>query len=140
MSTIIADNLTGKTSAGSVTVTSEGGAATQSLQQGLAKAWASWNGAGTLAVNDSLNLSSISDLGTGNYQLNFSSSLNNDDYAYNFTGNGRAESSRFLHSAMDYTVATGSLQMYWSGSLNSSWGVAYCDTNASLAVIHGDLA
>ena len=109
-------------------------------KQSAAKAWANWNGAGTLAVNDSLNLSSISDLGTGNYQLNFSSSLNNDDYAYNFTGNGRAESSRFLHSAMDYTVATGSLQMYWSGSLNSSWGVAYCDTNASLAVIHGDLA
>ena len=114
---------------------------TSYVVEGSAKAWASWNGAGTLAVNDSLNLSSISDLGTGNYQLNFSSSLNNDDYAYNFTGNGRAESSRFLHSAMDYTVATGSLQMYWSGNLNGvSWGVAYCDTNASLAVIHGDLA
>ena len=115
--------------------------ATSYVVNGSAKAWASWNGAGTLAVNDSLNLSSISDLGTGNYQLNFSSSLNNDDYAYNFTGNGRAESSRFLHSAMDYTVATGSLQMYWSGCLNgSSWGVSYCDTNSSLAVIHGDLA
>jgi len=135
------DDLRGNTSAGDITITSEGGAATQSLQQGLAKAWASWNGAGTLAVNDSLNLSSVSDLGTGNYQMNFSSSLNNDDYAYNFTGNGRAESSRFLHSAMDYTVATGSLQMYWSGNLNGvSWGIAYCDTNASLAVVHGDLA
>ena len=40
MSTILVDNLTGKTSAGDITVTSEGGAATQSLQQGLAKAWA----------------------------------------------------------------------------------------------------
>ena len=120
---------------------SEGGAVTTSIQQGVAKAWASWNGAGTLAVNDSLNLSSISDLGTGNYQLNFSSSLNNDDYAYNFTGNGRAESSRFLHSAMDYTVATGSLQMFWSGCFNgASWAVGYSDTNASLALIHGDLA
>jgi len=35
MSTILVDNLTGKTSAGSITVTSEGGAATQSLQQEL---------------------------------------------------------------------------------------------------------
>ena len=44
MSTIVADNLTGKTTAGSVTVTSEGGAATQSLQQGLAKVWVNING------------------------------------------------------------------------------------------------
>ena len=37
MSEIKVDTLTGKTSAGDITVTSEGGAATQSLQQGLAK-------------------------------------------------------------------------------------------------------
>jgi hypothetical protein len=37
MSTILVDNLTGKTSAGDITVTSEGGAATMQLQQGLAK-------------------------------------------------------------------------------------------------------
>ena len=44
MSTILVDNLTGKTSAGDITVTSEGGAATQSLQQGLAKVWVMFQG------------------------------------------------------------------------------------------------
>ena len=37
MSTVITDNLTGKTSAGDVTITSEGGSATMQLQQGVAK-------------------------------------------------------------------------------------------------------
>ena len=37
MSEIKVDTLTGKTSAGDITVTSEGGAATMQLQQGLAK-------------------------------------------------------------------------------------------------------
>jgi hypothetical protein len=35
MSTILVDNLTGKTSAGDITVTSEGGAATQSVAAGV---------------------------------------------------------------------------------------------------------
>jgi hypothetical protein len=71
MSTILVDNLTGKTSAGSITVTSEGGAATQSLQQGLAKAWINFDGTGTISTRDSLNVSSISDEGTGYYQYDF---------------------------------------------------------------------
>jgi hypothetical protein len=50
MSTILVDNLTGKTSAGDITVTSEGGAATMQLQQGLAKAWVNFNGTGTVAL------------------------------------------------------------------------------------------
>lgn len=80
MSTIIADNLTGKTSAGSVTVTSEGGAATQSLQQGLAKAWVNYNGSGTLATRDSFNTSSVTDVNTGLYKQDYTNVMNNNDY------------------------------------------------------------
>ena len=47
MSTVITDNLTGKTAAGNVTITSEGGSATMQLQQGLAKAWNVHTQAGT---------------------------------------------------------------------------------------------
>jgi len=133
--------MAGKIIADTIETGSGADISTSYVVNGSAKAWASWNGAGTLAVNDSLNLSSVSDVGTGGYQMNFSSSLNNDDYAYNLTGNGRAESSRFLHASMDYTVATGSLKLYWSGNLNGVvWGISYCDTNQVLAVIHGDLA
>lgn len=67
MSEIKVDNLTGKTSAGNITVTSEGGAATMQLQQGLAKAWAFFTQAygGTQVLNGSFNISSLTDSGVG---------------------------------------------------------------------------
>jgi hypothetical protein len=90
MSEIKVDNLTGKTSAGNITVTSEGGAATQSLQQGLAKAWCFFDGtAGTIAFADSFNGSSLSDVSTGQYDMNFSSSMSNITYPASFSGNDR---------------------------------------------------
>ena len=61
------DELQGITAAGDITVTSEGGAATQSLQQGLAKAWSHFDASGTLASRDSLNIASYTDNSTGNY-------------------------------------------------------------------------
>lgn len=80
MSEIIVDELKGKTSTGDITVTSEGGAATQSLQQGLAKSWTSFNGTGTVAIRDSLNTSSMTDNNTGNYNFNFTNSFTDTNY------------------------------------------------------------
>jgi len=45
-----------------------------------AKAWVNFNGTGTVAIRDSHNVSSITDNGTGDYSVNFSSSLGNDTY------------------------------------------------------------
>ena len=78
MSTIIADNLTGKTSAGDITVTSEGGAATQSLQQGLIKHFVNMN-AGT-TINDSFNTASITDNGTGDHASTMTNAMSNINY------------------------------------------------------------
>ena len=81
MSEIITDKLTGKTSAGDVTITSEGGSATMQLQQGLVKTWINMSGSGTISSRDTHNVASIVDDGTGNYDINFSNNMNNDDYA-----------------------------------------------------------
>ena len=81
MSEIITNKLTGKTSAGDVTITSEGGAATMQLQQGLAKAWHNFNGSGTVATRDSLNVSSITDNATGVFTTGFTNSMSNADYS-----------------------------------------------------------
>ena len=81
MSEIKVDTLTGKTSAGNITVTSEGGAATMQLQQGLAKVWASVDySGGTPSAGDSLNVSSFTDNGTGDYDANFASNMSNSNY------------------------------------------------------------
>lgn len=89
MSEIIVDELTGKTSAGDITVTSEGGAVTMQLQQGLAKCWLLFDNAGTIA--DSLNIASCTDHGTGNWTENYSNNMNNTTYTKLGTA-GQAES------------------------------------------------
>ena len=87
MSTILVDNLTGKTSAGDITVTSEGGAATQSLQQGLAKMLGGLNQnsstvlgvTANTGITESLNVTSYSDVSAGIYELNFTNDFVNVD-------------------------------------------------------------
>jgi hypothetical protein len=41
----------------------------------LAKAWVNFDGIGTVSIRDSYSVSSITDLGTGTYDVNFSSTL-----------------------------------------------------------------
>jgi hypothetical protein len=48
---------------------------------GLAKAWVNFNGTGTVAIRASLNVSSITDNGTGDYSLNFGTALSDANYA-----------------------------------------------------------
>ena len=80
MSEILVNKLTGTSTAGNITVTSEGGAATQSLQQGLAKSWVNFNNRNTFVVRDSLNTSSVTDGGVGNSTPNFSNSFSTVNY------------------------------------------------------------
>lgn len=49
--------------------------------QAIAKAWVNFNGTGTVAIRDSFNVSSITDNGTGDYTINFTSALANANYA-----------------------------------------------------------
>ena len=50
------------------------------LSSQLAKAWVNFNGTGTVAIRDSYNVSSITDGGTGDFTVNFSTALNNANY------------------------------------------------------------
>jgi len=62
--------------------TSEGGANTTNICQGLAKAWVNFNGAAsTVSTNDSFNVGSITDNGTGKYTVNISTAMGNTNYA-----------------------------------------------------------
>ena len=71
MSTIIAANISdGTTSVPSTYVVN-----------GSAKAWVNFNGTGTVAIRDSLNVSTITDNGTGDYTVNFTTAMTDADYA-----------------------------------------------------------
>ena len=131
MSEIKVDNLTGKTSAGNITVTSEGGAATQSQQQGLAKSWVNLNGTSTIATRDSLNVGSIVDDGTGFYVINTSSALANDDYSVT---SGAEISASF--TATKTRVSSTSQYKIDTHNAAGSWQ----DAVAVFGTAHGDLA
>ena len=45
------------------------------------RAWVNFNGTGTVAIRASGNVSSITDLGTGRYTVNFSTALPDDNYS-----------------------------------------------------------
>jgi hypothetical protein len=62
-------------SSAQMTVKSDGGATTTSLQQGLAKVWSNLNGTGTIATRDSLNVASQTDVGAGNYTTNYTNAM-----------------------------------------------------------------
>ena len=49
-------------------------------QSGLAKAWVNFNGTSTVAIRASYNVSSITDNGTGDYTVNFTTALADANY------------------------------------------------------------
>jgi hypothetical protein len=81
MSEIITDKLTGRATAGDVTITSEGGAVTMQLQQGVAKIWVNIDQT-TNVIENSFNTASFTDNGTGNMTVTYTNSLSSGDKAY----------------------------------------------------------
>jgi hypothetical protein len=59
--------------------------ATQNGMTGIAKAWVNFNGTGTVAIRSSFNVSSITDNGTGDYTVNFTTAMPNTNYCADAT-------------------------------------------------------
>ena len=65
---------------------------TSGNEQFTAKAWVNFNGTGTVAIRDSGNVSSITDHGTGQYSVSYTSSLTDANYAMSGFGVGTSRS------------------------------------------------
>ena len=63
------------------TYVAEGNGATQNTVQGLMKSWVNIDIAGTVSVNDSLNVASITDGGAGVFNVVLSNNMNNNTYS-----------------------------------------------------------
>ena len=48
---------------------------------GVAAAWADWDSSGSTSVRDSLNLTSITDVSTGTYTLNYTNAFSNSGFS-----------------------------------------------------------
>ena len=107
-------------------------------KQDAAKCWGKFS-TGFTSVDDSLNISSLDDDGTGNGGANFTSSFGNANYstAQNLVwviGTGNQ-----VRCVAGDSQATGSFE-FSSGYVNSSGAWVYYDDTAPSLQIHGDLA
>ena len=54
---------------------------TSYVVNGSAKAWVNFNGTGTIAIRDSLNVASLTDINVGRYEVNFTNSMADANYS-----------------------------------------------------------
>ena len=133
MSTLLLNTLTGKTSAGSIVVTGEGGSTTTNMQQGLVKAWLNLDGDSTASIVDNLNVGSLTDNGTGSFTITYTNNMGNTTYAVVVGIDEASNSGGTL--TIGNVRTTSQLKLV---SRNSSASVA--DENSLNAAILGDLA
>ena len=92
---------------GTIQNTSGGSSSTpEQIEQGRAKAWVNF-AAGDASIRDDFNVSSVDDHGTGDYTVNFSSALADNDYAW-FVSAGRGGNQGAIIAVQDTTDMTSS--------------------------------
>jgi hypothetical protein len=110
-----ADTLTFRSDATTdrLTLTNDG----RGLSQFTAKAWLNYNGQ-TNAVNDSHNISSVTDNGTGDFSLNFTTAMANANYSISGTADNGSSSAQFM--GMQINSLTTAAARMWTVRMDES--------------------
>ena len=113
------------TVAGVVTV----GSAAQAVPSGsaplfMARAWVNFNGTGTVAIRASGNVSSITDNGTGNYTVNFTTAMPDANYSATVSVRPISAWDQFGSPVMDGSSSAG-LQIYTISTAATFVDIAY---------------
>ncbi len=120
-------------SSAQMTVKSDGGATTTSLQQGLTKAWSNLDGSGTAANRDSFNMSGVTDNAVGKYRLTFSNNMSNNDFSVSGSCRNNIDD-LIMCVGNDDAIATSHVEV--TSNTTSNFG----DNNLISSSMHGDLA
>jgi hypothetical protein len=120
------------------TIQSTGGGAVTLTNQSAAKLFVNFNGTGTVAIRGSLNVTSITDLSTGDYRVNYGTNFANINYALSHSQKNGTTGRTFLNAGgtnqTDPTTSNSEIMSYNEAS------TAYIDPNFVYATAHGDLA
>jgi hypothetical protein len=96
---------------------------------GTVQAWVNFNGTGTVAIRDSGNVSSVSDNGTGNYVVNFTTAMANANYSAPSSAGGNAYNQPRI--ALCWSFSTSSISV---GTVNAN-GTASDADSVNVAII-----
>ena len=122
--------------------TSGGSSSTpEQIEQGRAKAWCNMNCQGTPSFRDSFNFSSITDHGTGDFELSFTTAMSNANYAV--TGSNVGATSNSFSTIFGDTSGSPVSNQLQTGSVRfktpaMSNALTLQDTDFIHCVIHGD--
>ena len=113
-------------------ITSEGGAVTTNIAQGSCKAWAHIDGTGTLNVEDSFNMASVTDTSAGTYTPQIANDMNSGSYVVTLAA--EIPSTAANNAQRIFSLAAGSygLQFYE--------GASPADVDPIVTAVFGDLA
>ena len=110
----------------------------------LVKMWINFNGTGTIASRDSFNVGSLTDRGTGMYEVNFTTNMGNANHCPTAntnvaSGTNTFNSGGFAAVGTSHSSMTGNSTSTTSlGSFDSS--ASYADAELNLISVDGDLA
>ena len=106
---------------------------------GVAAAWVNFDGTGVVAIRDSVNVSSLSDNGAGDFTLNWSNNMSGANYSV--TGTTMAFSITSTSTAViGIKVSTLPSASSVSMTTNRTSATTTAEMAINLAVAHGDLA
>tara|TARA_R100001440_G_scaffold20473_2_gene34160 strand:+ start:538 stop:1701 length:1164 start_codon:yes stop_codon:yes gene_type:complete len=102
----------------------------------LCNTYVNFNGQGTVAIRDDLNVSSITDLATGFYQVNFTTAMADVNYTAIVTGDVRSPNNRLTGTdCNDYTTSSFRIS---SADVTSQFGSNRADTKLVTVAIFGN--
>ena len=136
MSELRADTITASDGTSPVTLT----------KQSASKQWLKFDGTGTIAIDDSFNTSSISDLSTGSYSVTMTNAISNANYSnsVSYGESGTFQSAWYVTPMLNiygpsslYQAPTATAFRFACVKSDAS---AYRDPSTVTTNVHGDLA
>jgi len=99
----------------------------------MCRAWVNFNGTGTVAIRASGNVSSITDNGTGDYTVNFTTAMSDANYAWSGSyGADNSSTQGFIAGVASVALATSKTAS--SLRINSAYGTGTAADIASVSV------
>lgn len=124
--------MAGKIVADTLEHSTAGSVDTQYVVNGSAKAWSAFDGSGTVAIDGSNNVSTLTDNGTGDYTITLTNSMANVNYAPVSSCNYNGTSPDFVGATVKTVNTTRFKSAHDSGSIT--------DMDDIYATWDGDLA
>ena len=103
---------------------------------GVAAAWMNLNGTGTIAVQDSINVSSVTDVGAGSYTQTHTNAMGNALYSSQISNNRSTSTNNSTSQHIDGSYTSALLNILFVRHDN----LASEDSSRILTSVHGDLA